>query len=403
MKSSFNVLKFQSSNLIPWITIIYWLLSIGLIYSVNKPPNYVAQSNEGKLFSDEELANEQFKLNFKLEGADRYTVKKLLADNPECLEGEVLNLLLGMDPFTAKIEQILEDSQEVEKVKNVFKKAIECAQIYLGKIQVEDSNFATQNPEETEVKENYDKFNKINEELYICTNKVLRCYACKQDCERFSVIDANGNLSKEGLQNSKTCYQHCIGSISILPPPPQSQFCERCLDTFFITDRELCKEECDYNPFKKCASVAGALQNCFKTCKSKFSIETQLAELEGCKDKCKTDLMKKYGKIILGGSDKVLFWCFNLPDVFENIGLGKKVDFAQLVGVCILPPDQARKTPGLQPAGPCAAPNAIPQQAGTSGQGTPSQSTSSTSTPPAAGAGGGPTQTSSTPPSSGTK
>lgn len=398
MKNSFKVSKFQNFNYILLFATGCWLLAISLIYGVSKPPNYVRQANDGKLFSDEELADEQFKLNFKLEGADRYTVKKLLADNPECLQGEVLSLLLGMDPFTAKIDKILENSREVEKVKNIFNKAIECAQIYLEKMQEEENNFSTQNPEDTETKDNYDKFNKINNELYVCTNKVLRCYACRQDCERFGVIDANGNLSKEGLQNSFTCYDHCIGSISILPPPSQSQFCERCLDTFFITDRELCNEECDYNPFKKCASAAGDLQNCLKICKSKFSRETQLPDLEGCIEKCKTDLTKKYEKAIFTSKDKVLSLCFNLPMVLEDIGLGKKVDFAQLVGVCILPGEQARKTPGIQPQGPCPAAGATPQQTGTGGQGTsPGTETSTTSStaPP-----GGTAQPPSAPPTS---
>lgn len=378
---------------------ILLLLSISLIYCVSEPPNYVAQSNDGKLFSEKELASDGFKLNFKIEGADKYTVKKLLSSNPECLEKDVLSLLLGMDPFTAQIDKILENSQEVEKVKNTFKKAIECAQKYLEKMREEEGNISTQNPEETEVKNNYDKFNKVNDELYVCTHKVLRCYACRQDCERFGVLDANGNLSKEGLKNSFTCYDHCIGAINILPPPSQSQFCERCLDTFFVTDRELCNEECDYNPFKKCASAAGDLQNCLKICKGKFNRDTQLPDLEGCIEKCKTDLTKKYEKAVFTSNDKVLSLCFNLPMVFEDIELGKKVDFAKLVGVCILPGEQARKTPGFQPEGPCVAVAATPTPTAT-GAGGSSGSTDTTSTPPSSGGGTTP-QTSSTPPSSG--
>lgn len=378
------------------LLLILWVTS--LVLGVSKPPNYVSQSNEGKLYSDEELTSDQFKLNFKLEGADRFMVKKLLSDTPECLEVEVLNLLIGVDPYTSKIDKILEDPQEVEKVKNTFKKAIECARVYLEKMKEEESKTSVQNPEETEIRNNYDKFNEINNKLYVCTHKVLRCYACRQDCERYSVLDKDGNLSKVGLKNAVTCYDHCLGAINILPPPPQSQFCERCLDTFFVTDRELCNEECDYNPFKKCASSAGDMQNCLKVCKEKFDRYSQLPDLEGCIEKCKTDLLKKYGKTVFASNDKVLPLCFNLPLVFENIEVGKKVDFAELVGVCILPGNQASQMPGIQPPGPCPGPGALPQQppagSGSSTDTTGSSAAPSASNPPSGGSG------SNTPPTS---
>lgn len=346
----------------------FWLVAFGLLLGVSKPPNYVTQSNEGKLFTDEELA-EDFKLKFKFEGGDRYTIQKLLT-NPECLEEDVLNLLLGFDPYTGRIDKILQNPQEVEKVKNTFQKAIECAREYLEKIQNEKSSGSFQNSEDEKIKNDYDEFNKVNEKLYTCSYKVLRCLACKQDCERFGVVDKSGNYSKVGLQNSTRCYDHCLSAISILPPPRQSRFCEKCLDNFFVTDRELCDEECDYNPFNKCATMSGEFQKCINTCKEKFDRNTELPDFEDCIQKCSADMDKKYSKILAKKSDIALTICLNLPIVFENINLGKFVDFASIAGVCILPAAQAIANPGFQSSGPCIPTPIAQSQTTQSGQST---------------------------------
>ncbi len=335
--------------------ISFYLAISCILLGVSKPPNYVTQANEGKLFSEEELA-EDFKLKFKFEGGDKYMLQKLLT-NPECLKGEVLNLLLGFDPYTGKIDKIVENPQEIEKVKNTFKKAIECAKEYLEKIQNEKSQELFKTPDDEKIKSDYDEFNEINEKLYSCSYKLLRCLACQEDCQRFGVVDISNNISKIGLENSRKCYSHCLSAITILPTQKPSKFCERCLDNFFVTDRELCDSECDYNPFNKCVTMAGEFQKCISGCKEKFDMNTELPDFDDCIQKCRENINKKYGKILTKKADRGLSICLNLPLVFEYLDSGKRtglqVDIASLAGVCILPPAQAITTPGFQPSPPC--------------------------------------------------
>ncbi|MFN7181496.1 MAG: hypothetical protein ACK4NF_02310 [Planctomycetota bacterium] len=363
------------------------ILFTSLLLCVSQPPNYVAQSNEGKLFKEEELTQD-FKLKIKFEGAERYTLQKLLT-NPDCLEGDVLNLLLGIDPYTSQIDKILENSEEVEKVRNTFQKAIECAKEYLEKIQNEKTSSSFISPQDQKIQNDYDEFNKVNEKLYMCSHKVLRCLACRQDCERFGVVDSKtGQLSTVGLKYSVSCYNHCLSSITILPPPRQSKFCEKCLDNFFVTDREFCDSECNYNPFTKCATMAGEFQKCLASCKEKFDRTTQLIDYEECIQKCQGDMNKKYGAFLTKEGDKALSICFNLPLVFENIGLGKFVDFASIAGVCILPPAEARNNPGFQLQAPCQVIPVAQPPAGGAGQ--PSTSDTSSGSVPSPGGSGTP-------------
>jgi hypothetical protein len=338
-----------------------------LIHCVTPVPNYVLQTNEGKIYKDEDLVK-NWKLNIKIEGADRFTIKKLLSD-PECLSGNVLSLLLGQDPFLAQIDKIIQSPQKIDEVRRAYQKAIECAEEYLRKITEEKEKLPTQNSENAQTQQKYETFKNVNKELYTCTYKVMRCMACRQDCGRYGILDPQGNLSKIGLQRSVTCYDHCLSAIPPANPSRlgslMSDFCEKCLDNYFVTDKELCDEECDFNPMNKCATMTGDMQDCIKKCKEKYKREEQFLDYEECIGKCEKDITQKYSKEIARLGDEALSLCILFPLTLENAANGKFVDYAKLVGVCL----STVNSPGFQTQGPCGVGAAQPATAGSGQQG----------------------------------